>query len=187
MSSNSVRARFGSPSHLLGRFAGSLSRIGPTDRERAFVAQLLRPSELALWEQMGPSDQRHGLAVAEGVGAWMGYAPHTVPAEALHHSALVAGLLHDVGKITSRLGPLGRSVATGLALGLGDPPWPGPGWVTGWATNYLDHARIGGELLRAAGSDQLVVDWAAGHDSGPPWPPTVPADLAHVLHRFDNA
>jgi putative nucleotidyltransferase with HDIG domain len=75
-------------------------------------------------------------------------------------------LLHDVGKVESGLGTFGRVPATALGMVTGHrraPAWAKARGPIGRVGRYLDHSRIGAELLRRAGSDPLTVGWAAEH------------------------
>lgn len=97
-----------------------------------------------------------------------------------------SALLHDVGKVESELGTLARAVVTGLALVVGRERIGGPdeavarrpGW-RGQVQRYFHHDRIGGELLRRAGSDPLTVAWAEQHH--------LPADRWTVERRVGEA
>jgi hypothetical protein len=108
-----------------------------------------------------------------------------------HPAVVVAALLHDVGKVESGLGTLARVGATLAALGLGRRrllTWAsrgGRGRIAARLARYLDHDRIGAELLAAAGSDPLVVAWAGQHHL-PPHRWEVPADLGACLKAADG-
>ena len=57
--------------------------------------------------------------------------------------------------------------------------------LRGRFANYLEHDRLGGELLDEAGSAPLTVVWAAEHHL-PPDQWTVPAEIGEALHRADD-
>lgn len=96
------------------------------------------------WDQPR-ADQRHGLSAAR----WMR------SAQPNRADLARAALLHDVGKRRSRLGPMGRSLATILGrLGIAGP--------TRFA-DYLDHGRIAARELGRAGAEPLVVAFALHH------------------------
>jgi putative nucleotidyltransferase with HDIG domain len=153
-----------SAGHLVRRFLTSLAPGGPSPDDAAWVRSLLSPSEQALWERMSGPDQRHAAGVARRVDR---AGVHDRP-------ALVAALLHDVGKVESGLSTLERVPAT-LARPLRPARWRA----------YYDHPSIGAALLKEAGSDPLVVTWAAEHHLPPDrW--TVPADVGQVLKSADD-
>jgi putative nucleotidyltransferase with HDIG domain len=116
--------------HLTRRFVGSLSRREPPPEDVAWVeAQLLAP-ELELWWQMPVADRRHSIEVARrfaSMGEWA-------------RDEMAGALLHDIGKLQSRLGTCGRVAATLV----------GP--RTKRFRLYFDHESIGADMLTAAGS-----------------------------------
>ncbi|MCS5674286.1 MAG: hypothetical protein NZ605_04700, partial [Acidimicrobiales bacterium] len=83
--------------HLVERFFASLERKAPSESDQNWVLSQLSTKELALWSAMGRSDQAHSIAVAKRVDKQM-------PED---RTAVVAALLHDVGKI---------SVPSGISL-----------------------------------------------------------------------
>jgi hypothetical protein len=125
-----------SAGHLARRFATSLSRQPPSADDEAWATGWLMPGEAELWVSMPPADRRHAVDVTR---RFVARRPQASPAE-------VAGaLLHDVGKVPSRLGTLGRVAAT----------------LTGPRTRrfrlYHDHEEIGAAMAAQAGSDQVTV------------------------------
>jgi hypothetical protein len=162
--------------HLAGRFFGSLSRTRPAASDERWVATVLEPGELLLWERLPAADQRHAVGVArrvEAVLAGTGEVPRW---------ALAAALLHDAGKVESGLGTFGRVGATVWAAVRGrDRAAAGDGRVA----RYLDHPALGADLLRAADADPRTVAWAAEHHL-PPQRWTVPPDLGAVLKAADD-
>jgi putative nucleotidyltransferase with HDIG domain len=158
-----------SAGHLVRRFFTSLAPGGPGPADAAWVRSLLSPSEQGLWERMSGPDQRHAAAVARRVD---GAGVHDRP-------ALVAALLHDVGKVESGLSTLERVPAT-LSR-----PWRSASPVPDRWRRYYDHPSIGARLLDQAGSDPLVVTWAAEHHlPSDRW--TVPPALGQVLKAADD-
>lgn len=157
------RRGFGSPAHLARRFAGSLWPGGPGVAGEAWARNWLSEPEVALWSRMGGADRRHAVAVARRAAGSLGSPDGTAVGRAI----LAAGLLHDVGKVESRLGVLARTAATVVALVAGRDR------VAAWAAFppcwrrraglYVSHDRVGAEMLSAAGSDPFVVAWAAEH------------------------
>jgi hypothetical protein len=53
--------------HLVRRFVGALRPGGPSARDRAWVATVLDPGELLVWERMPGHDRRHAVGVARRV------------------------------------------------------------------------------------------------------------------------
>lgn len=130
--------------HLLRRFFGSLRSRRPTPADQVMIGTALTPAEAPLFWSQPVMDQRHATQVARRVASAGG-------------SAVVirAALLHDVGKRHSHTGVIGRSIASGLAL-LHLP-------TRGSLRAYLDHGNRGADDLMGAGSDPLVVAFAAHH------------------------
>jgi len=127
--------------HLARRFVGSLSTKRPVSADLAWVRRQLLPAEWAMWERFGPADQRHSVAVARRFVA--GRPEATRP-------EVAGALLHDIGKINSQLGTVGRVVATIV----------GP--RTDRFRRYHDHESIGAEWCAEAGSDPATVDLVRG-------------------------
>lgn len=122
--------------HLVRRFFQSLSRRVPDDAETADLRVLMTTNEYELWKSMSASDQRHSLMVVKRFRQRL---PDATPDE------IVGVALHDVGKVESRLGTIGRVVATVV----------GP--RTKRFASYHEHERIGQRLLRAGGSSSAVL------------------------------
>jgi hypothetical protein len=161
--------RFGSASHLARRFFTSLWPGGPSPEGEKWARERLLSGEQALWAQMSGPDRRHAVAVARRLTT---SEPAAVP----------AALLHDVGKVAARLGPLRRAVATLLALALGRERLAGG---QGRMARYLRHDSLGAELLGRAGSAELTVAWAREHHLPPDrW--TVPVAIGHALKAADD-
>ena len=156
--------------HLVRRFVGSLRRDEPSPADRAWAATNLSGAEMGLWRRMSPADRRHAVGVARQVEQELG-ADATRP-------VLAAALLHDVGKVVPGLGTFGRVVATVAS-------------TTGWARlparldQYLEHDRLGGDLLGQAGSHPLTVAWAREHHH-PPGRWTVPPATGRALKGADD-
>ena len=102
---------------------------------------MLLPAEWAMWERLGPADQRHTIEVARRFGAAR---PDASRAE------MAGALLHDIGKIECGLGTVGRVVATIV----------GP--RTARFRQYHDHEAIGARWCTEAGSDPLTVALVRG-------------------------
>ena len=151
--------------HLARRFFGALDPRGPSAADEAWVATVLGDGELGLWRRMSGPDRRHAVGVARAV-------PDRLAA---------AALLHDVGKVDSRLGTLARVPATLVGLVARERVAAGSGRVA----RYLRHDRIGAELLAAAGAAPLTVAWAREHHL-PPERWTVPTVDGELLKAADD-
>ena len=92
--------------HLITRFVGVVTSrpLGPRAQES--VTRVLGETEAAVFWQQQSIDQRHAYEVAARVADSVGE----------DHPAVVAALLHDVGKRRSRLGAVERSLATVTSL-----------------------------------------------------------------------
>lgn len=134
------------PLHLAGRFLDVTLARPLRPGEQAEVAALLRTeAERSMYWDQPRADQRHGLAAARLVRS----------ARPRRTDLVRAALLHDVGKRRSRLGPMGRSLATVLGrFGIGGPAR---------FVDYLDHGRIAARELDRAGAESLVVAFALHH------------------------
>jgi hypothetical protein len=164
-----MNSDFGSISHLTRRFAGSLWPGGPRAADETWALSHLADGEKALWAQMSGPDQRHAVAVAR-----------RLTPEQRH--AIPAALMHDVGKVASRLGPLRRSAVTVVAMAVGRRRVAGG---HGRTASYLRHDALGADLLERAGSDRLTVTWAREHHLPVDrW--TLPLPLATALKAADD-
>ena len=125
--------------------------------------------EQSLWAQMSGPDRRHAVAVARRVAA-------------TNHAGIPAALLHDVGKVASRLGPFRRAGVTIVAMAAGRER---VARRQGRMAKYLRHDAIGAELLQGVGSDGLTVAWAREHHL-PQERWTVPTAVGVVLKAADD-
>jgi hypothetical protein len=146
--------------HLARRFVTSLWPKPPPPSDEAWVAGVLLPGEQALWARMGGADQRHAVGVARRVEDELG--------ERATRPVLAAALLHDVGKTEADLGTYGRVIATVSGAVVGRDPdvvraWTRTRGFTRAVGLYLQHPRLGGDLLALAGSDPLTEAWARQH------------------------
>ncbi len=166
--------------HLTRRFFGSLRPGGPPARDVVWVKSTLSPEQLALWQRMSGPDRRHSAQVARDVQERL--------VERATPPVLAAALLHDVGKLDSRLRTYGRVVATLTTKIVGRAEvldWRRAHGLHRRIALYVDHPAIGGDLLELAGSDPLTIAWAREHHNPrDTW--TVPADIADVLDACDN-
>ena len=169
-----------STGHLVKRFFGSLRPGGPPAVEETWVATVLLPGEHELWTHMKGADRRHAVGVARRVEVALG--DEATP------PVLAAALLHDVGKTVSGLGTYGRVVATVSGKVAGHDmavAWTETRGFTRRVGQYLEHPRLGGDLLGMAGSDPLTEAWAREHHS-PTDEWTVPSHLAEALKAADD-
>ena len=150
--------------HLITRFVGVMASrpLGPRAQES--VTRVLGESEAELFWQQQSIDQRHAYEVAARVADSVGE----------DHPAVVAALLHDVGKRQSRLGAVERSLAT--VISLARLPMP-----RRWKA-YRDHGEIGARDLEAIAAHPLAVAFARGTPTG-----GVDAAAWSVLEAADDA
>ena len=157
-------SEFGSIRHLVTRFFRALWPSGPRPADEAWARSWLGPGEQALWARMSGPDRRHAVGVARGTLALLGE-PATPD-----RAVVAAALLHDSGKVESRFGTMARALVTALAMVVGRRRLsrePASGTTEGRLRRpnrlYLVHDALGGDLLSAAGSDELTVAWAREH------------------------
>jgi hypothetical protein len=117
--------------HLIRRFFTSLSRRPPALSDVTWVNENLLAGEFTLWSRLKSYDQRHSIEVARRFTALY---------PAFTRDQVAAALLHDIGKVHSKLGVLGRVIATIV----------GPVGIK--FQRYHDHEVIGVNLCREAGS-----------------------------------
>ena len=125
-------------------------------------------------------DRRHAAGVARRVERALG--------DEATRPVLAAALLHDCGKSVSDLGTYGRVIATLSAKVAGHDmamAWSETSGFTRRVGLYLEHPRLGADLLGLAGSAPLTVAWAAEHHL-PPEDWTVPAEIGQVLKDADD-
>jgi hypothetical protein len=169
-------------SHLTKRFFGSLRPGGPPRRDLDWVDRQLLDGEVDLWRRMSGPDRRHSVVVARRVERTLG---HEASRE-----VLAAALLHDVGKKESGLGTYGRVIATVSGAAVGRDPdtirdWTRTRGFTRRVGLYLQHPKLGGDLLGMAGSDPLTEAWAREHHL-PPEEWTIDPVAAQALHDADD-
>lgn len=159
---------FGSFGHLAARFFGALDPRGPQPDDEAWALAQLVPGEQDLWRRMSGPDRRHAIGVARDTIDLLR------DGEAPGREVVAAALLHDVGKIESGFGTFSRVAVTVLAMGMGrdrlaaqPPEGTGQGRLRSRVRQYLTHDRIGGEMLRDAGSDPVTFYWAEEHHLPP--------------------
>jgi hypothetical protein len=171
-----------SPVHLTKRFFETLVPLGPRKGDRQWAIDQLLPGERVLWARMKPSDRRHAAGVARRVERSLG--------DRADRPVLAAALLHDVGKIEANFGPYRRVIATLSAGAVRRDPAVIQAWTrtTGFTRRvglYLQHPKLGGDLLGMAGSDPLTEAWTREHHL-PESEWTVPLDIGHALKDADD-
>lgn len=112
-----------------------------------WAEQWLSSQERAIWRRLDDGDRAHALVVAR---RYLARRPGADRPE------MAAALLHDCGKVESGLGTWARVIATIV----------GP--RTERFRRYADHERLGADLLRAAGSDELTLALVARSPAAPP-------------------
>lgn len=171
------------PLHLGRRFVRALWPGPPRKRDVAWVAGILEPGELRLWRSLPNHDQRYTIRVAKVVDERLAGTEF-----AGQPRWLAAALLHDVGKLDAGLGVYGRVVATlcGMVASAETiDDWRRSRGFIRRVGLYLQHPRLGREMLALAGSDPLTVAWAAEHHL-PPDQWTIPRPIADVLDDADR-
>jgi putative nucleotidyltransferase with HDIG domain len=159
---------FGGVRHLARRFFGSLrTRFPDADGQRLVATTLTTPGTADIFWGQQRQDVVHGIAVARLV-----LDDHPDRADLAR-----AALLHDVGKAASRLGVIGRSLATILAA----TRLP----VGARMHAYLDHAQIGARMLETAGIEDVAVAFARHHRDAEAPSGVDPSDWA-ILRRADH-
>jgi putative nucleotidyltransferase with HDIG domain len=154
--------------HLAKRFYGSLSKKPLSLLDIEWVRSVLSDAEYELWCRYSFPDRRHTIAVARETLRLLG--------ATAERPVLAAALLHDIGKIESKLGTFGRVAATLV----------GQKRSKGRFAVYFQHNERGAALLKAARSDPLTIAWAEQHELPPDrW--TLPPEISDALIRADNA
>jgi hypothetical protein len=166
--------------HLVKRFFGSIVPVGPSKKNEVWAAQTLLPEQRKLWFRMSRADRRHAVAVARRAERALGH--EAAPA------VLAAALLHDIGKLDSRLSTYGRVIATVAGVVGGRDmaaQWSKASGFTRRVGLYLRHAELGGDMLVMAGSDPLTSTWAREHHlPEDQW--TLPPAIARALKDADD-
>ncbi len=169
--------------HLARRFFGSLRPGGPSAEGQRWAESLLVPKEQVIWCALSGPDRRHSVDVAKRVQADLG-SQATRP-------ILAAALLHDCGKLQSRLRTPGRVAATILGATVVRTSTEVKDWsssTSSWKRSvgrYRDHPEGGAQMLVEAGSDPITVTWTREHHlSSSHW--TLDPVVAKALHRADD-
>jgi putative nucleotidyltransferase with HDIG domain len=153
--------------HLVRRFRSSLQARRPGAADQEWVAGILsRPASTVFFSQPS-ADQAHGIRAGR----------HVAEASPNRADLITAALLHDVGKRVSRLGTVGRSLAT--AFGFLRLPMPAR------MRRYLDHGVIGAAELSSLRMPEIVVAFAE-HHHGPRPEGIAPDDWDLLLGADDE-
>ncbi|NNF55394.1 MAG: hypothetical protein HKN03_13255 [Acidimicrobiales bacterium] len=174
--------------HLAKRFFQSLSKDPPAEVDDRWIRSQLLPGETALWERLSAPDQRHAVQVARTLLRARPDAPRPV---------IAAAVLHDVGKVVSGYGTIGRVAATvfwvlvprSIKGGVAHRWSGGDGFgrkrLVQRLAEYRLHPELGRDLLVDAGSDPLTSNWAAEHHTpSDRW--TVSVEWGAVLKECDD-
>lgn len=171
------------PLHWARRFFGSIRPGAPGEADLRWAVELLSDRERALFARMSNPDLRHAIRVARAADATL---PRGIQRR---DEALVAALLHDVGKTAAGLGTYGRVVAT-LSGALGGDGvaelWQDTTGFTRKVGMYLRYTELGAELLAVAGSRPWVVAWAREHHR-PEAEWSLPAEIGRLLVAADES
>jgi len=173
------------PAHLVGRFFASLVPLPVRTGDRAWVVKVLRPEELDVWSRLSLADRRESVAVARRTDAALAGTEYDGDPR-----WLAAALLHDVGKLDARFGPVRRSLATAVAAVLGRTTVEG--WVdkSGFVRRcalYAFHDQLGSDRLRMAGGRREAALWAEAHHRPAIWDATgLPSTVVMALARADG-
>ena len=168
--------------HLVTRFFGSLWPGGPGRERSTWAEAQLLEGEVGVWRHMSGPDRRHAVAVARRVERALG--------DGATRPVLAAALLHDAGKAEAGVGTYGRVIATVSGAAVGRDP----GTIQDWTRTrgftrkvglYLQHPKLGGDLLAMAGSDELTQAWAREHHL-PEEEWTVPLEIGRALKAADD-
>jgi HD domain len=162
--------------HLAQRFFGSVRAEPLDDVELELVRGYLGPDEFECWERLGPADRRESVETARATLRALGSEPEP--------DWVAAALLHDVGKVETDLGPVGRSVATVSATVVGRRR--ARSWTNRFG-RYVNHDDLGALRLRVAGARPAAVSWAAAHHRPELWPTTgIPLRICRILATADG-
>jgi len=172
--------------HLVKRFLGALVPGGPSRDDEAWVASVLPPALFAEWRSMPSHDRRHSIGVARRTRDGLR------GAEDLAHDPewTAAALVHDVGKLDSGLGVLGRVLATLTRGALGHERtdrWVARRGVRLRFARYYRHGALGADRIRASGGSEATARWAAVHHDPSRWAETgIPAAVMAALDAADD-
>ena len=149
---------FGSIKHLIARFVCSFLPSKGNAETNKFLT-LLNPDELQLFEAQNKFDKKHSFRNVKKLHALL---DNPAP------DIIIACGLHDVGKVQSGFGVVGRVFATCVATIVGlhrVDVWTrnNPNSITHRIATYVQHPEIGASLLSEAQSNLIAVTWARDH------------------------
>lgn len=169
--------------HLGSRFVRALWPAPPRRVDRDWVAGVLKPAELSIWNRMPNHDQRHSIGVARRVEDRLAGTEY-----AGDRRWLAAALLHDVGKVDAGLSVPGRVLATGVVAVRGRDATAADaarGGLRGRVARYSEHPARGAVLIDAAGGRAEAAAWAASHHESRR-PESIPIPVAIALRTADD-
>ena len=171
--------------HLSGRFVRALWPGSPRAEDLAWVESVLTPAGFVQFRRQPNHDQRHAVGVAREVERRLAGTEY-----AGDPRWLSAALLHDIGKLDSRLGRLGRVVATvsGAVVGRHHAEaWSETSGFTRRVGLYLRHTELGGDRIRLAGEPEEAALWSAAHHDPERWAELpIPEPVIAALDAADN-
>jgi HD domain len=171
--------------HLAGRFTRALWPGPPRPEDVAWVESVLTPDGFVIFRRQPNHDQRHAIGVARDVQTRLADTEH-----ADDPRWLSAALLHDIGKLDSRLGIYGRVVATVSATVAGRDSaehWATSSGFTRRVGLYLQHAELGADRIRIAGEPEEAARWSAAHHEPSTWADLpIPEPVVAALDAADN-
>jgi hypothetical protein len=171
--------------HLVGRFFSSLVPVPVRARDREWVAAALQPEELDLWSLLSLADRRESIGVARRTEAALAGTDHAGDTR-----WLAAALLHDVGKLDARFGPIRRAVATMAAGVFGTrmvESWVDKSGFVRRCALYVFHDQIGADRVKIAGGRREAALWAEAHHRPAIWATTgIPMAVMVALAAADG-
>jgi hypothetical protein len=171
--------------HLSGRFVRALWPGPPRADDLVWVETVLTADGFAQFRRQPNHDQRHAIGVARDVQVRLAATPY-----ADDPRWLSAALLHDIGKLDSRLGVYGRVVATTSGAVAGREhaaAWSESRGFTRRVGLYLRHAELGADRIRLAGEPEEAARWAGAHHDPSTWAALpIPHEVVAALDAADN-
>lgn len=166
--------------HLTKRFIVALWPAGPSALESKWAEGFLWEGERRLFAALPNHDRRHLIGVARRVEASLG--------PLSEERWIAAALLHDVGKSHSRLGPIGRALATIWIEVKGiDGVADSKGRWSQRVSLYAMHPSLGGDDIRSCGGHEEAAIWASAHDNPRLWSATgFPSSVIEALTKSDD-
>ncbi len=170
--------------HLVKRFFGALSNKPISSDDQLWVQSHLHRNEYELWSQLVNHDQRHAVGVARRVATQI---------EQLNIDSdgwIEVALMHDIGKLPSRIGVGGRVCAT-LLRALTRPFGTSPDSFGPRVSSYLRHGSTGATLIAAANGSPAAIEWSRSHhgsitNSATRPPSVIPENIAKILKEADD-